>query len=144
MIKFAYDTLGTSKELEAAGMERNQAEAVAIAIAQREGNLATKSDIDGVKSDIDGVKSDIDGVKSDLNALRTEVKSDINAVKSDINALRTEVKSDLNALRTEVKSDLNALRTEVKSDMKSQFRWMMSMQIVTFLAILALVFANGL
>ena len=129
MIKFAYDTLGTSKELEAAGMERNQAEAVAIAIAQREGNLATKSDIDAVKSDIDAVKSDIDAVKSDLDG-----------VKSDLNALRTEVKSDINA----VKSDINALRTEVKSDIKSQFRWMMSMQIVTFLAILALVFANGL
>ena len=114
MIKFAYDTLGTSKELEAAGMERNQAEAVAIAIAQREGNLATKSDIDAVKSDINVVKSDINAVKSDINA----VKSDINAVKSDL--------------------------SESKSDMKSQFRWMMSMQIVTFLAILALVFKNGL
>ena len=45
MSKFAYDTLGTSRELETAGMERRQAEAVAIAIAQREGNLVTKSDL---------------------------------------------------------------------------------------------------
>ena len=108
MIKFAYDTLGTSKELKAAGMERNQAEAVAIAIAQREGNLATKSDN--------------------------------NEVKSELSAFGSKVKFELSALRTEVKFELS----EMKSDMKSQFRWMMSMQIVTFLAILALVVANGL
>ncbi len=117
MSKFAYDTHGTSKELEAAGMERNQAEAVAI--SQREGNLATKSDNNEVKSE--------------LSALRTEIKSGL-----------SEIKSDISALRTEIKSGLNAFRTEVKSDMKSQFRWMMSMQILTFLAVLALFFKNGL
>ena len=106
MIKFAYDTLGTSKELEAAGMERNQAEAVAI--TQREGNLATKSDN--------------------------------NEVKSELSALRTEFKFELSALRTELKSGLS----EIKSERKSQFRWMMSMQILTFLAVLALFFKNGL
>ncbi len=121
MSKFAYDTHGNSKELEAAGMERNQAEAVAI--SQREGNLATKSDNNEVKSE--------------LSALRTEFKF-------ELNALRTEIKFELSALRTEIKSGLNAFRTEVKSDMKSQFRWMMSMQILTFLAVLALFFKNGL
>ena len=106
MSKFAYDTHGTSKELEAAGMERNQAEAVAI--TQREGNLATKSDN--------------------------------NEVKSELSALRTEFKFELSALRTELKSGLS----EIKSERKSQFRWMMSMQILTFLAVLALFFKNGL
>ena len=110
MSKFAYDTHGNSKELEAAGMERNQAETVAI--SQLEGNLATKSDN--------------------------------NEVKSELSASVAEVKFELSALRTEIKSGLNAFRTEVKSDMKSQFRWMMSMQIVTLLAVLALFFKNGL
>ncbi len=121
MNRFAYDTLGTSKKLEAAGMERYQAEAVATAIAQREGNLATKSDIDGVKSDIDGVKSDIDGVKSEIRSLRAEVKSDINGMKSEI----------------------NLLRTEVTSEMKAQFRWLMTMQVIVILAIIALAYQNG-
>ena len=103
MNRFAYDTLGTSKKLEAAGMERYQAEAVATAIAQREGNLATKSDIDGLKSEIDGVKSEIDGVKSEISSLRTEVTS----------------------------------------EMKAQFRWLMTMQVIVTLAIIALAYQNG-
>ena len=106
MSKFAYDTHGNSKELEAAGMERNQAEAVAI--SQREGNLATKSDN--------------------------------NEVKSELSASVAEVKFELSALSTEIKSGLS----EIKSERKSQFRWMMSMQILTFLAVLALFFKNGL
>ncbi len=72
MNKFAYDTLGASRDLEAAGMERRQAEAVAIAIARREGNLATKSD---------------------LNLLRTEVKFDISKVKFDITEIRLDMKA---------------------------------------------------
>ena len=74
MSNLAFDTLGTSKKLEAAGMERKQAEAVAIAIAEREGNLATKSNFDSLRSE----------VKSDINSLRTEVKSDINEVNSEM------------------------------------------------------------
>ena len=110
MNRFAYDTLGTSKKLEAAGMERYQAEAVATAIAQREGNLATKSDIDGLKSEIDGVKSEIDGVKSEIDG---------------------------------VKSEISSLRTEVTSEMKAQFRWLMTMQVIVTLAIIALAYQNG-
>ncbi len=139
MNKFAYDTLGTSRELEAAGMERRQAEAVAIAIARREGNLATKSDLKllrtELKSDISKIeselKSDISRVESELNLLRTEVKSEISEVKSEI----SEVKSDI----SEVKSDI----TEIRSDMKAQFRWVISMQIVVTFAVIALVYANG-
>ncbi len=86
MNKFAYDTLGTSRELEAAGMERRQAEAVAIAIAQREGNLATKSDIAIIKSDIAKVESDI---RSDI----AKVESDIARVESDISEVRSDMKA---------------------------------------------------
>ncbi len=131
MSKFAYDTLGTSRELEAAGMERRQAEAVSIAIAQREGNLATKSDIGRVESEIDRVESAI-------SSLRTEVKSDIGRVESAISSLRIEVKSDFSSLRTEVKSDF----TEIRLDMKAQFRWVISMQVVVVLAVVGFAFAN--
>ena len=103
MSKFAYDTHGNSKELEAAGMERNQAEAVAI--TQREGNLATKSDNNEVKSEL---SVSVAEVKFELNALRTEFKF-------ELSALRTELKFELSALRTELKFELSALRTEIKS-----------------------------
>ena len=123
MNKFAYDTLGTSRELEAAGMERGQAEAVAIAIARREGNLATKSDLNLLRTE---VKSDI-----------AKVKSDIARVESDISSLRAEVKSDISSLRAEVKSD----NSEIRSDMKAQFRWVISTQVIVAFAVITLVYA---
>ena len=130
MNKFAYDTLGTSRELEAAGMERGQAEAVAIAIARREGNLATKSDLNLLRTEL---KSDISEVKSDI----AKVKSDIARIESDISSLRTEVKSDISSLRAEVKSD----NSEIRSDMKAQFRWVISTQVIVAFAVITLVYA---
>ena len=123
MNKFAYDTLGTSRELEAAGMERGQAEAVAIAIARREGNLATKSDPNLLRTE---VKSDI-----------AKVKSDIARVESDISSLRAEVKSDISSLRAEVKSD----NSEIRSDMKAQFRRVISTQVIVAFAVITHVYA---
>lgn len=43
----AFDTLTAARELEASGMERKQAEAVAAAIRAGQGDLATKDDIAG-------------------------------------------------------------------------------------------------
>ena len=40
-----FDTLGAVRELEAAGIERSQAEAIATTIRQGQGELATKADI---------------------------------------------------------------------------------------------------
>ncbi len=141
----AYDTLGTSKKLAAAGMERRQAEAVAIAIAERQGNLATKSDIEKLDSRFEKLESDIERLDSSISSLRTEFKSDISSlrteVKSDISSLRTEFKSDISSLRTEFKSDMNSFRSENRSEMKTQFRWLMSMQIAVIFAIVTLAYA---
>ncbi len=90
----AYDTLGTSKKLAAAGMERRQAEAVAIAIAEQQGNLATKSDIEKLESSIGSLRTE---VKSDMNSLRTEFKSDMNSFRSEV---RSEMKTQFRWLMT--------------------------------------------
>ena len=42
----AFDTLGAARELEAAGIERRQAEAIAGAIRNGEGDLVTKDHLD--------------------------------------------------------------------------------------------------
>lgn len=42
----AFDTLAAARELEAAGMDRRQAEAVAAAIRTGRGELATRGDLD--------------------------------------------------------------------------------------------------
>ncbi len=123
----ADDTLGTSKKLAAAGMERRQAEAVAIAIAERQGNLATKSDIEKLDSAIERLDSSI-------SSLRTEFKS-------EMSSLRTEFKSEMSSLRTEFKSGMNLFRSEIRSERKTQFRWLLTMQFATIFAIVTLAYA---
>ena len=123
----AYDTLGTSKKLAAAGMERRQAEAVAIAIAERQGNLATKSDFEKLDSAIERLDSSI-------SSLRTEFKS-------EMSSLRTEFKSEMSSLRTEFKSGMNLFRSEIRSERKTQFRWLLTMQFATIFAIVTLAYA---
>ena len=110
MRSLAFDTLGTSKKLEAAGMERKQAEAVATAIAEREGNIATKYDI---------------------NLLKDDIKS----VKDDIKSVRFEFDTKIDSLRAEVAS----LRTELDTKIDSKFRWLMGMQMVTVFAVVGLI-----
>ena len=72
-----FDTLTAARELEAAGIERRQAEAIADAIRHGQGDLATKTDIAGVRSELAGAKAelsaDIAGVRSDLTAVRSEL-----------------------------------------------------------------------
>ena len=43
-----FDTLAAARELEAAGMELRQAEAVAAAIRTGQGELATRADLNGL------------------------------------------------------------------------------------------------
>ena len=74
----AFDTLTTARELEAAGIERRQAEAIAegmrrAAGADREA-LATKADLD-----------------ADLAALETRLRADL-ATKADLETLRSELR----------------------------------------------------
>ena len=51
-----FDTLAAARDLEAAGMERAQAEAVAGATRAGQGELATKADLASVRSDLAAVK----------------------------------------------------------------------------------------
>ena len=48
-----FDTLTAARDLEAAGVERGQAEAIATAIRNRQGDLATRADIVRLDSRLD-------------------------------------------------------------------------------------------
>lgn len=48
----SFDTLKATRDLEAAGVERSQAEAIAAAIRDSQGELATKADLAGLKVDM--------------------------------------------------------------------------------------------
>ena len=60
MANAAFDTLTVSKELQDAGIEARQAEAIALAVKQGQGDLATKQDIALLKTEL---KSDITWLK---------------------------------------------------------------------------------
>ena len=74
----AFDTLGTVHDLEATGIERPQAEAIAQAIGRNDEQLATKSDIERLEAQ-SATKSDIE---------RLEAQS---ATKSDIERLEAQI-----------------------------------------------------
>ena len=52
----AFDTLKAARDLEAAGVERGQAEAIASVIRGGQDDLATRSDTAAIKTDIAGLR----------------------------------------------------------------------------------------
>ena len=85
-----FDTLATVRELEATGIERGQAEAIAQAIGRDGERLATKDDIDQLESRT-ATKDDIDQLESRTaskeDVLRLEARS---ATKEDIARLEAQ------------------------------------------------------
>lgn len=55
---YSRDTLRTARDLEDAGFERRQAEAIASAMAQSDKQAATKADIAALKTDIAVLRSE--------------------------------------------------------------------------------------
>ena len=74
----AFDTLTVSKDLQQAGIQESHAEAIALAVKQGQGDLATKQDIALLKSDIDHLRTEL---KTDVDHFRSEIKFEINWMK---------------------------------------------------------------
>lgn len=55
---YSRDTLRTARDLEAAGFERRQAEAIASAMAQADKQAATKADIAALRSELAALRSE--------------------------------------------------------------------------------------
>ena len=70
MTTYTLDTHAAIKELEAAGMESRQAEAVVAAISRADAQVATKQDIAGVTQDL---KQDIVELRADMAARETRL-----------------------------------------------------------------------
>ncbi len=65
----AFDTLSAAKELQSAGFERTQAEAVARAIRAGQGNLATKDDIGALRAEMGALRAELGAIKWVLGLL---------------------------------------------------------------------------
>ena len=70
MTASTFDTLTAARDLEAAGVERGQAEAIASAIRNGQGDLATKADIAAVRTDIHRLEGRLDALESRLGTLQ--------------------------------------------------------------------------
>ena len=68
----SFDTLQAARDLEAAGLDLPQAEAIAQVVRQGQSELATKADIAALET----------SAKADLEALKIEVKADIAAASA--------------------------------------------------------------
>ena len=106
MSAVAFDTLTAARDLEAAGIERRQAEAIAgtvrTAAAERDA-LATKADLAELRADMAEHRAD---TKADLAELRADMAE--LASKADLAALRADTKAEIAALRADTKADLRA------------------------------------
>ena len=63
MASAAFDTLAAARKLESAGMDRNQAEAVAGVIRAGQGELATKSDLAALQQELAGLRREFAGLR---------------------------------------------------------------------------------
>ena len=129
MTASAFDTLTTARDLEAAGFERRQAEAVASAIGNAGdrsatkadlGQLATKTDLAAVKAELGTVKTDLADVKVELGTVKTDlagVKVELGTVKTDIAGVKVElgtVKAELGTVKADVR-DIKADNKAIKA-----------------------------
>lgn len=108
------DTLTLARDLRAANLGQDQAEAIAFAIgrALTEG-AASKADLSGARADL---KADIQELRAELHEVRAELKA-------DIQELRAELKADIQDLRLELKSDISLVKASVESVKSTLLMW---------------------
>ena len=88
----AFDTLATAQDLEAAGIERRHAEAIAKAINHGDERAATKADLDtattSLRADIEQLRA---ATKADLDTTTTSLRADIAHVAARLDGVRSEL-----------------------------------------------------
>lgn len=95
-------TIQYIRELKAAGISQEQAEAQVIALENALTDLATKSELLAVKDELNN--------KIDKLATKEELKSVRDELKADIKDVRAEIKEVVNNLKAEIKDATNNLK----------------------------------
>ncbi|AXF76025.1 CCDC90 family protein [Erwinia tracheiphila] len=110
MAQVAFDTLKFVETLEGAGLPKEQAKAISLAVrdSHEAVDVATRRDLGDAKKEL---SSEVTVVKRDLEDVRKELKSDIALVRTEITDVRKEMisrfeKSD--AQIADVRKDLEA------------------------------------
>ena len=128
------DSLKFARKLEAAGLDRKAAEAIAEGVSEVDvSDLATKTDIADLRS---ATKTDIaelrSATKADIAELRSATQADIAELRQEIGSLRAATKSDIAELRSEIVSLRGATKADIAELRAELFRqlWIMAAGIV--------------
>ena len=114
MTTIPFDTHKIVKELQEAGFDEPQAEAVVSAMgAAVVGNLATKADLQEFRA---ATKADM---QEHSNATQADIKELRNEFKSDMQEFRAATQADMQEHRNATQADIRELRNEFKSDMQA-------------------------
>ena len=114
-----FDTLEYATAMEAAGIPRPHAEAIAKGL----GDVVDKELVtrDYLRSELAALRSEI---KFELAALRSEVQSEIarwkSEFQSELAALRSEMRSELAASRSASASELAVVKSELRDEIRKE------------------------
>ncbi|WP_339053225.1 coiled-coil domain-containing protein [Arsenophonus endosymbiont of Crataerina pallida] len=115
MGQVAFDTLKFVETLEGAGLPKDQAKAISLAV--RESHEAV--DV-ATKADITEVKRDIADVRKDMAARFEKNEAQIADVRKDLSAEIADVRKDLSAEIADVRKDLSAEIADVRKDLSAE------------------------
>ena len=105
-----FDTLAATRELVAAGLERQQAEAIAVTVRASRAGLATKTDLDNLEVRL---SARIDANAADLNARIDANAADLNA-RIDASAADLNARIDASAADLSARIDANTASLDAK------------------------------
>ena len=110
----AFDTLGAARDLEAAGFDRPQAEAVATAINHSGAQAATKADLEQhratTKADLDQIRA---ATRADLEQHRATTKADLDQLRAAFDQHRATTKADLDTAVATLRAEIAKQETRL-------------------------------
>lgn len=100
MTTYTIDTHETVRQLTAAGIPDNQAEAIVAALSRSDADIVTKTDL---RQEIASAKADL---RQEIAAVKADLRQEIAAVKADLQQEIAAVRADLEVVRSEVKAEI--------------------------------------
>ncbi len=98
-----FDTLAAARELQAAGIQAGQAEAIVTAIRQASGEHVTITDL----------RVELTRLRGHVGTSVTELRTELTELRAHIDTSVTELRTELTELRAHIDTSIAALRGEI-------------------------------
>ncbi|MFS1584037.1 MAG: DUF1640 domain-containing protein, partial [Candidatus Arsenophonus phytopathogenicus] len=108
MGQVAFDTLKFVETLEGAGLPKDQAKAISLAVRESHEavDVATKRDLGDVRKEIDGrfdkVDTRFEKIESQIADVRKDLSAEISNVRKDMEIVRKDLSSEIALVRKDV------------------------------------------